>query len=204
MTESIGFWDVLEGRRSVRQFVDLPVEQKLIEQLIEAGTRAPNAHNRQSWRFVVVTGKEDLSRMVMEMQPKYRQALINSGISPEQVDELAEKRKIRLTSAPAVILLFVAKGDLPSFDDGERTEGEWVMAVQSAALAAGNILLAAHALGLGGVWICAPMFAPEAVQKAFDLPSDWVAQGMLMIGYPAEEPEFRERKLLAEVVRWVS
>ncbi len=90
------------------------------------------------------------------------------------------------------------------YDDKERTHGDWIMAVQSAALAAGNILLAAHALGLGGVWICAPMFAPEVVQAAFDLPEDWVAQGMLMIGYAAEAPDFRERKPLDEVVKWVS
>ncbi|MBN2045627.1 MAG: nitroreductase family protein [Anaerolineales bacterium] len=198
------FWEVLEGRRSVRMFENRPVERELIKKLIKAGTMAPNAHNRQSWRFVVVTEKEDLTRMVLAMQPKYKQALLNSGMFQNQVDELAEKRKARLTSAPAAILPCVAKGDLPSYGDDERTEGEWMMAVQSAALAAGNILLAAHAFGLGGVWICAPMFAPAAVCEAFDLPADWVAQGMLMIGYPAEEPEFRERKPMKEVVHWVS
>lgn len=198
------FWEVLEGRRSVRTFEDRPVEKALIERMIEAGTRAPNAHNNQSWRFVIVTDKRELTRMVLAMQPKYRQALLNSGMAAEEVEALAEKRKLRLTSAPAAILPCVAKDDLPVYDDEERTHGDWMMAVQSAALAAGNILLAAHALGLGGVWICAPMFAPEAVRDAFDLPGDWVAQGMLVIGYPAEKPDFRERKPLAEVVRWVS
>jgi F420 biosynthesis protein FbiB-like protein len=204
MTVETDFWEVLEGRRSVRQFEGRPVESELIERMIEAGTRAPNAHNNQSWRFVVVTKKEHLTQIVMAMQPKYKQALLNSGMSPEQVDDLAEKRKIRLTSAPAAILPCVAKNDLTGYDDADRTHGEWMMAVQSAALAAGNILLAAHALGLGGVWICAPMFAPETVREAFNLPADWEAQGMLMIGHPAEEPNFRERKPLEEVVRWVS
>jgi len=198
------FWEVLEGRRSVRQFEDRPVERALIERIIEAGTRAPNAHNKQSWRFVVVTEKEDLTRMVMAMQPKYKQALLNSGVDPDEVELLAEKRKLRLTSAPAVILPCVALNDLSVYDDEDRTHGDWMMAVQSAALAAGQILLAAHALGLSGVWICAPMFAPEVVQAAFDLPEDWVAQGMLMIGYAAESPDLLERKPLAEVVRWVS
>ena len=204
MTEEFGFWEVLEGRRSVRQFEDRPVEKDLIEKIITAGTWAPNAHNNQSWRFVVVTDKEDLTRMVTAMQPKYKQALLNSGMAADEVVALAEKRKLRLTSAPAVILPCVAKNDLSVYDDEERTHGDWIMAVQSAALAAGNILLAAHALGLGGVWICAPMFAPEVVQESLDLPEDWVAQGMLMIGYAAEEPDFRARKPLAEVVRWVS
>jgi coenzyme F420-0:L-glutamate ligase/coenzyme F420-1:gamma-L-glutamate ligase len=204
MTETVGFWEVLEGRRSVRSFTAQPVGRELIDKILEAGTRAPNAHNNQSWRFVVVTQKDDMTRMVMAMQPKYKQALLESGMSPQQVDELAEKRKIRLTSAPAAILPCVARNYLTTYEDHERTRGEWVMAVQSAALAAGNILLATYALGLGGVWICAPMFAPEAVQAAYDLPDDWIAQGMLLIGYPAEQPEYRARKPLAEVVHWVS
>lgn len=204
MTEKIGFWEVLEGRRSIRSFTDQPVARDLIQKILEAGTRAPNAHNNQSWRFVVVTDKEDLTRLVMAMQPKYKQALLNSGVLPDEVEALAEKRKARLTSAPAAILPCVAKSDLTVYDDEDRTHGDWMMAVQSAALAAGNILLAAHALGLGGVWICAPMFAPEAVRAAYDLPEDRVAQGMLMIGYAAEDPAFRARKPLAEVVHWVS
>ncbi len=89
MTEKTGFWDVLEDRRSVRSFTDQPVSHDLLEKILEAGTRAPNAHNNQSWRFVVVTGKEDLTRMVMAMQPKYKQALLNSGVAPEEVDALS-------------------------------------------------------------------------------------------------------------------
>ena len=78
------------------------------------------------------------------------------------------------------------------------------MAVQSAALAGGHLLLAAQALGLGGVWMCAPLFVPEVVQTALGLPADWIAQGMLLLGYPDESPDGRPRKSISEVVRWVS
>ncbi len=61
-----------------------------------------------------------------------------------------------------------------------------MMAVQSVALAAQNMLLMAHAEGLGACWMCAPLFCPDVVRAALALPADWEAQALLTLGYPAE------------------
>ena len=198
------FWEVLEGRRSVRQFQPRPVEHELIEKLLEAGTRAPNAHNNQSWRFAVLAVKNKMVQLAEAMQPEYLRALLSSGLDTEKAAAMANKRKSRLTGAPVAVVVCYAKDDLTVYEDETRNRGELLMAVQSAALAGGHILLAAHALGLGGVWMCAPMFASEIVREVLNLPGDWQPQGMLLLGYPAEEPKYRERKPLAEVVKWVS
>lgn len=198
------FWEVLEGRRSVRCFQDRPVERTLVEKLLEAGTRAPNAHNNQSWRFAVLTEKAGMVRLAEAMQPDYVQALLGSGLHPDKVSTMAEKRKSRLISAPVALILAYAKDDLTVYEDTDRSQGEKLMAIQSAALAGGHVLLAAHALGLGCVWMCAPMFVPETVRSALALPQDWQPQGMLLVGYADEEPAYKERRPLSEVVKWVS
>ena len=61
------------------------------------------------------------------------------------------------------------------------------MAVQSVAAAGMQLLLAAHAEGLGGVWACWPLFAQETIRKTLNLSETWEPQGMFFIGYP-EDP----------------
>jgi nitroreductase len=73
------------------------------------------------------------------------------------------------------------------------------MAMQSVAAAGLQLLLAAHAEGLGGVWVCAPLFAQETIQDALSLSTSWEPQGMFYIGYPDANPEVRERKSLEEI-----
>ncbi len=202
MGNQTDFWAVVRNRRSVRSFTDQPVEQILLEKLIEAGTRAPNAHNRQSWRFVVLTDRQKMVDLAEQMGVDYYQALLKSSGNPSEAQRRVEQRHQRLTGAPVVVVLCVDTADLDHYDDDNRRDGEYLMAVQSAAMAGSYMLLAAQALGLSGVWMCAPLFAPDRVRSALDLPETWVAQGLLLLGYPVETPEFRQRKPIDDVVRW--
>jgi predicted oxidoreductase (fatty acid repression mutant protein) len=74
------------------------------------------------------------------------------------------------------------------------------MAVQSVAAAGLQLLLAAHAEGLGGVWACWPLFAQNLVQKTLDIPASWEPQAMMFIGYPEGTTVLRERKPMREIV----
>ena len=60
------------------------------------------------------------------------------------------------------------------------------MFVQSLGAAIQNLMLAAHARGLGSCWLSAPLFCPEAVRLALDLPSDFQPQALIAPGYPRE------------------
>jgi nitroreductase len=88
-----------------------------------------------------------------------------------------------------------------NYPDARRQQAEYLMSVQSVAMAGQNLLLAAHAEGLGGVWVCAPLFAQEAVRQALNLPGEWHPQGMLLLGYPAVVPKTRPRRPVSEVTR---
>jgi F420 biosynthesis protein FbiB-like protein len=203
MENSPRFWDVLERRRSIRKFKNQPVSPEIIEKMLMAAVRAPNAHNRQSWRFAVLTNSVDIERLAVRMSEDYRQTLLASGLSPQEIEVRTEGRKARICGTPLVIVLFVDTANLDNYGDQNRQSGENLMAVQSAALAGGHLLLAAEALGLGGLWMCAPLFAPQRVIEALDLPQTWLAQGMFLLGKPDEAPPYRERKPLEEVVRYI-
>ena len=60
----------------------------------------------------------------------------------------------------------------------QRNQAEYIMAVQSVALACQNLLLAVHDLGLGASWLCAPLFVPELVREVLDLPDHWQPQAI--------------------------
>jgi coenzyme F420-0:L-glutamate ligase / coenzyme F420-1:gamma-L-glutamate ligase len=76
------------------------------------------------------------------------------------------------------------------------------MAMQSAALAGGNLLLAAHANQLGACWLCAPLFTPEAVRRALSLPEDWEPQAAIILGEPDTTPADPGRLPVDQVVVW--
>jgi nitroreductase len=67
-----------------------------------------------------------------------------------------------------------------------------------------QLLLAAHAEGLGGVWVCSPLFAPETVVRVLGLSPAWEPQAMFFLGYPADIPPVREKLPIASVAVWKS
>ena len=76
------------------------------------------------------------------------------------------------------------------------------MAVQSVAMAVQNLLLAAHAEGLGACWMCAPLFCPDSVRAALGLAENWEAQALITLGFPANEGKPASRKPLSEAAAW--
>ena len=70
------------------------------------------------------------------------------------------------------------------YPDARANQAEWIMAVQSVALACQNLLLAAHAAGLGACWMCAPLFVPDSCVRVLALPEDWQPQALITLGGP--------------------
>jgi nitroreductase len=86
------------------------------------------------------------------------------------------------------------------YPDERRQQAEFVMGVQSVAAAVQNILLSAHAEGLGACWFCAPLFCQEIVQDSLELPPEVYPQALIALGKPAESPVTPPRYSLDEVV----
>lgn len=146
-------------RTSVRQYQDRPVGRDTVEILLRAAMAAPTAVNKQPWAFVVVDDRAVLDSLTAYL-PYARM----------------------LAHAPLAI---VTCGDLSKAIEGEARE----MWVQDVSAATENLLLAAHAVGLGAVWTGVYPIEErvEGVRKALALPDNLVPLAVVPVGYPAGE-----------------
>lgn len=137
------------------------------------------------------------------MAVDFQHDLENDGIPPEKIQAQLKRSKDRITSAPVAILLCLDMSEMDSYPDKRRTKAEFRMTVQSVAAAGMQLLLAAHAEGLGGVWACWVLFAVETIQRTLNLPEKWEPQAMFFLGYPEVIPEVRERKSLDTIIQYI-
>jgi coenzyme F420-0:L-glutamate ligase / coenzyme F420-1:gamma-L-glutamate ligase len=193
----------LRSRRSVRAFKTDPVSPEIVERILETASWAPSSHNRQPWRFIVLQTQESKIRLAEGMGEEFRQDLSANGLDPETVERTVSRSRDRIVNAPLAVLLCLDPNTGDLYPDARRQQAEYLMGVQSTALAGGQLLLAAHAEGLGGVWVCAPLFAPDAVRASLNFPPEWQPQALLLFGFPARIPPARERFPISEVASFV-
>lgn len=157
--------ETIRTRTSIRAFTDQPVEEEKIEQLLRAAMAAPTAVNSQPWAFVVVRDRAQLERL-REAHP-YAQMLA--------------------TAQAAIVVC----GDMTKALEG-AVQGYWI---QDTSAATENILLAAHALGLGAVWTGVypnPQVLPR-VHEVLELPQHVIPLNIIPVGYPAQSPEPKDK-----------
>jgi len=133
------------------------------------------------------------------MAQDFERDLTHDSLSPEKIQAQIQRSKDRIMTAPVAILLCLDMSEMDTYPDEKRQQAERMMAVQSVAAVGVQLLLAAHAEGLGGVWACWPLFAQETIQKTLKLSEAWEPQAMFFIGYPLDIPQARERKPLKEI-----
>ncbi len=193
----------LRSRRSVRRFKPDAIAQDVLNRIIETAMHAPSAHNRQPWRFVIIETPAIRSQFAIAMGLEFRHDLQADGQMPDEIDSQIKRSYQRITEAPAAILLCTDLSAGDDYPDHDRAFADYLMLVQDATLAGGTLLLAAQAEGLGAVWMCAPLFAPDTVRHELDLPEHWEPLALILLGYPAKIPEKRERKSLETVVKYL-
>ena len=133
------------------------------------------------------------------MAQDFERDLARDGLPPEKIQTQIKRSKERMTSAPVAIILCLDMSEMDSYPDEKRRHAERMMSVQSVAAAGLQLLLAAHAQGLGGVWVCSPLFAQDTIRKTLNLSESWEPQGMFYVGYPHESPQARERKRIEDI-----
>ena len=123
-----------------------------------------------------------------------RADMLSEGVSESDIEKRVANSLRRMDEAPVIILLC---RDVTAVR--EHKPEDTIMSIQSVANAATYLLLAAHAEGLGGNWICWPLYAQEETVKALELPETWEPQAMIFLGYPAETPNAKDRKKLSQI-----
>ncbi len=148
----------IQERRSIRAFGPDPVPEELLRKLVEAGIWAPSGGNAQTWRFIVVTDPVGVRQVTM----------LSPGLSGDP---------------PAIIAVCQ---DLAEAERKGSTQARDILTLMDSAMAAQNIMLAAHAEGLGTCAICS--FHQAGIQKLLDLPPHIVPQILVSVGWPQHIP----------------
>ena len=178
---------LIKSRRSIRRYTDEPIASETILRLLDTAVWAPSAHNRQPWRFAILTKFSDRDRLARAMGNRLKADRQADRDDPEDIERDVARSYARLTGAPVLIVVCLSMADMDTYPDPQRSQNEWVMAAQSTAMAAQNLLLLAQAEGLAACWLCAPLFVPELVRETLALPEDWEPQGLITLGRAAVE-----------------
>jgi nitroreductase len=170
--------DTLEAimtRWSVRDFTDDPVSEEQVETLLKAMTAAPSGGNKQPWRIFVVRNAD------------IKHQLARGAGDQEFVAE-----------APVVFVVCRVPDE-----SGQRygSRGRNLYSIQDTAALTQNLLLAAHAMGLGGCWVGA--FREEAIAKAIDTPLSVIPVAIIPIGTPAQSRKIRGRRSLNQIAHFL-
>ena len=195
-SDKIGF---LKNRRSIREYTSREVSERILETILEAATWAPSAHNAQPWRFIVVKDSALKLKLAKTMANRWKKDLAKNGVSEKDLENLVKASVERFTKAPIVIVPCFTMAEMHHYPDKRRQKIEFLMGVQSVAAAIENMLLAAHVMGLGACWFCAPLFCPETVRKVLKIPFNIEPQALITLGFPAYRPKPPPRKPLKEI-----
>ena len=194
------FHSLIRGRRSIRRYQPAPISPGVLARILEAGTWAPSAHNRQPWRFVVLTEAAEREDLAKTMGDLLRASRTADGDDTADVEGDVARSYARIAGAPVAIVAFLTMEDMDTYPDPKRSHAEELMAVQGVAMAVQNILISAHAEGLGACWMCAPLFCQDEVGAALGVPSHWRAQALLTLGLPASKGKPPVRRPVDEVL----
>ncbi|MBI5945221.1 MAG: nitroreductase [Chloroflexi bacterium] len=177
-------FEAIKTRYSVKTVKTDAVPREMIEKILDAGNHAPNHFKVRPWRFFVLTGNAR-NKLGDVMAASQRDRL------PDLPQEALDKTRLLPLRAPVIIAVGV---DEPV--ESKVIEMENVAAVSAACQ---NILLAAHALGLGAVWRTGEWARDAKVKEFFGLAEDQQVSGFIYIGYPdvvfepSAKPSFEDR-----------
>jgi nitroreductase len=186
-----GFMDVMEaihGRLSTSRMAPGSVSRELIEKLLGAAVQAPNHYKVRPWRFVVLIG-DGRVRLGNLMADIFHQRF------PDAKADALDKERVKPLRSPIIIAVGV---DKPA--ESKVLEVENICA---AAAACQNILLAAHALGLGSHWRTGDAARDPQVKNFLGFSEDQNLIGFLYIGYPESQAEPPQRPGFEDRTIWI-
>jgi len=171
--------EAIKTRRSIRKYKTTPVDDKTIGLVLEAARWAPSWANTQCWRFIVVRDAKTKSELATTM--------------PE-----GNSARDAVKNAPVVIVACAELGKSGYLEEKLVSDKGDYWYMFDVALAMQNLVLAAHSLDLGTVYI--GWFDTKKVASILKLPPGFCVVTMTPLGYPDQEPGTKTRRALSETV----
>jgi nitroreductase len=175
--------DCIKTRRSIRDYQDKEIPNEIIKEIIDAGIYAPNGLNFQTWLFVVVRDKGILKQISDYSKPVLLKMM--EGSTQEQAQQYIKNLKDDtydlFHNAPVLVIVF-----------GEETSD---MSSYDCSMCALNMMLAAHAMGIGSCWIGGASVLQQNRELIQDLnvPEGYKVVAPVIFGYPRTRPDFPGR-----------
>lgn len=206
------FFDVINTRKTIRKYKEdhPPIED--IKRIIDAGRLAPSATNTQNWKFIAIYNRDIKEKMVHTLIAKYEE--IKSWKESEQFANKIEAYKSYSTffiDAPVVIASIETQKDSSFMNDiykarkvtaEDYQQSRPDSSLLSMGAAIENMSLAAHALGYGTCWMCAPIVAYKEFKQILNISEDDKIISLLTVGVPENSKvKSPPKKLLEEVIR---
>ena len=169
--------EAIKTRRSVRKYKATPIDDKTLQLVLEAARWAPSWANTQCWRFIVVRDAKTKSQLASTLPSSNR---ARDGVQ----------------NAPVVIVACAEIGQA-GYIGGKLVsdKGDWWY-MFDIALAMQNLVLAAHSLGLGTVYI--GWFDAKKVASILRVPPGFCVVAITPLGYPDQEPKTTPRRELSQ------
>ena len=193
------FYELMESRRTVRDFSSTPVPECVVENLVRAASTAPSGAHQQPWTFVAISDPE-LKRKIRLGAEKEEQKNYAGRLSADWLAALkplgTDEYKGFLEDAPWLVVLF--KQNYGLGDDDAHIKHYYV--TESVGIAAGLFLTAVHHAGLVALTHTpSPM---GFLKQILERPDNETACLLMPIGYPAEKAQVPDlkRKPLNEVL----
>jgi len=185
-------YEAIYKRRSHRLYKpDMPPKE-VLQRVIDAALWAPSGTNAQAWEITVMAGRIREEFVALAAHSiTYMMPILRAAAIPEKGQQLVARFFSDLGGAPAVIAVTVNKNP-----DSHMN----IANVQSGAALMQNLLLAAHAEGLGTCWMTGVLYVEKELLDYLGKP-DQQLLAITPIGYSAKEPPIPPRK--SREVRWL-
>jgi nitroreductase len=207
---------LIKSRRSIRKWKQDEVPDELLKKAVELAAWAPNGGNFQGWHFIVVKKREVIEKMADALQSVADRIASWPEASSWKEDVNRYRGNVSFfRNAPACIAVFTAGYQSvmdkvlmarESFDpEATRIMGfrrSAPTAIQSAAAAVTTMLLVFHHMGLGAVWLGAPLMAKKEIETLTKAPENLSLVCLVAVGYADELPQ-KDRKPVDQVLEFI-
>ncbi len=192
--------DAISGRRSTRAYNDRPVDVATIRRVIDAAVLAPSAINEQPWTFTVIQDQALLDRISLDAKAQMMATMPAHPMPPMHLAAGADVSHSRpMLNDPAFHIFYHAP--VLILISG-RAPSAWI--VEDCSLAAENLMLMAHSLGLGTCWIgfAQRYLASPAGKQTLGLPESLEPVAPIILGHPSTATQTSASRKEPEI-RWI-
>lgn len=194
------FYQVIDSRRSIRQFEDREIPRETLERILDAGLKAPSSNHQRRWELVTLTDKTIIHDLAQIVRP-YPCRITEPKTPQQEMFKIAYPRQRSMIEECACVVLPFFKQKYPMTED---KNGYGLMDYGATWALVENMLLAATAEGLGSVVHIPVKKEPEQIKAFLKIPDGWYLPTLVILGYasPNAEVPSRVKATVENKVHW--